>query len=173
VFSTKTLYLRPRRLLPALLVTLLILVGVEATFRAYDWFYDYEGWESPGLKQKMDGAEKVFQEHGRLDLVTLSTSIGRVWDVHQWEEATSGALVGYNFGFPDQRPERQYFLFKNYIYPKYKPKYVVYGVSAGDCNSNIHGMHPDRPKTGPFWNYRKIVALDAKSVRMRARSASW
>jgi hypothetical protein len=91
--------------------------------------------------------------------------------VHQWEEATSGTLVAYNFGYPDQRPERQYFLFKKYIFPRYHPKYVVYGLGAGDANSNIHGMHPDHPKTGPFWSYRNIVALDANSVFEKA--ASW
>lgn len=164
MFSTKTLYVRFSRFVPVLVITLSILLMVEVAFRVNNWFYDYEGWESPGLFKKMNEAEKLFDETGRIDLVTMSTSIGRVWDVHQWEEATSGSIVGYNFGYPDQRPERQYFLFKNYVYPNYHPKYVIYGIGAGDTNSNVHGMHPDRPKTGPFWTYRNILALDAKTV---------
>lgn len=168
MFSFKTLYVRFSRLLPTLLVTLGVLLLVEIAFRANNWFYDYDGWESPALQKKMVGADKLFEERGRIDLVTLSTSIGRVWDVNQWEEATSGAITAYNFGYPDQRPERQNFLFQKHIYPRFKPGYVIYGVGAGDCNSNKSGMHPERPKSGAFWSYRNITALDANSVFEKA-----
>lgn len=170
MFDFKTYYVRWGRLVPGLVFTLFFVMMVELAFRARDWFHDYDGWESPALQQKMQQAEKVFEENGRLDLVTLSTSIGRVWDVHQWEEATSGALVGYNFGYPDQRPERQYFLFKNHIWPRYKPKYVIYGLGAGDTNSNIHGMDPRRPRQGPFWTYRSINEMEAQTALEKAES---
>ncbi len=164
MFSFKTLQINLRRVIPTLLVTLGLLLLLEMRFRAGDWFYDYEGWESPGLMKKMEGAEKLFEEKGRIDLVTMSTSVGRIWDVRQWEEATSGSIVGYNFGFPDQRPERQFFLFKNHIYPKYHPTHVIYGINAGDVNGNINGMNPKNPQQGAFWTYRKIRALGNKTI---------
>lgn len=167
MFELKTLHLKTRHLLPALAVTFFVLLVFEAAFRAGDWFYDYGGWESPGLYKKMEKAREVFEEHGRIDLVTLSSSIGRVWDVNQWEEATGGSIVGYNFGYPDQRPERQYYLFKNHIYPNFKPSHVIYGVSAGDTNSNSRGMNPDHPRTGAFWTYRKVRAMGSKTLLER------
>src|SRR5690606_30779744 len=126
--------------------------------------YDYSGWESPGLEKKMEKARELFEEKGRLDLAVLSTSVGRVFDVHQWEEATSGSIVAYNFGFPDQRPERQNFLFQNYIHPQFKPTHVIYGISPPDTNSNARGMHPDHPKDGPFWTYRKVRDMGGGSL---------
>lgn len=164
MFDFKTLHLKVRHFVPVIVVVITVLLLVELAFRTADWFYDYEGWESPGLHKKMEKAQELYEEKGRIDLVTLSSSIGRVWDVNQWEEATSGSIVAYNFGFPDQRPERQYFLFKKHIYPNYKPSHVIYGVSAGDTNSNSRGMHPERRKTGPFWTYRRIRELDADTL---------
>jgi len=149
----------------ALVAAFLLLV--ELAFRKWDWFYDYEGWESPGLLQKMADAEDLFERKGRIDLVVLSTSVGRVWDLRQWEEATSGSLVAYNFGFPDQRPERQNFLFQKYIYPQFKPTHLIYGVAVTDLNSNGRGKHPDRPRDGPFWTYRNIKKMSAETPKAK------
>lgn len=164
MFERSTLQLQLRKLLPVMVTVPALLLLVEAGFRKGDWFHDYSGWESPGLAKKMLEAEKFFQQEGRLDLVVLSTSVGRTWDVRQWEEGTSGTIRAYNFGYPDQRPERQYFLFKNLIHPEYKPDYVIYGISIPDCNSNVRGMHPDNPRQGAFWTYRAVSALSAKTL---------
>ncbi len=168
MFSFDTLHISFRRIIPTLVITAGLLLALEVVFRAGNWFYTYEGWESPGLMKKMEQAEKLFQAEGRIDLVTMSTSVGRSWDVRQWEEATGGGIVAYNFGFPDQRPERQYFLFKNHIFPKYHPTHIIYGIGAGDVNSNIHGMKPDRPRQGPFWRNGRIRALAAKTLLEKA-----
>ncbi len=164
MFSFKTLHIQVRRFVPVLVLTAAFLLVLEITFRAGKWFNDYSGWESPGLEKKMEKARDLFEEKGRLDLVVLSTSVGRVFDVHQWEEATSGSMVAYNFGFPDQRPERQNFLFRNYIHPEFKPSHVVYGISPPDTNSNARGMHPERPREGPFWTYRKVRDIGAEGL---------
>jgi len=165
LFSLKTLRVRPRKILVVCTLVAAFLLLVELAFRKWDWFYDYEGWESPGLLQKMADAEKLSEEKGRIDLVVLSTSVGRVWDVRQWEEATSSRIVAYNFGFPDQRPERQNFLFQKYIYPKFQPTHLIYGVAVTDLNSNGRGKHPDRPRDGPFWTYRNIKEMRAESLK--------
>ena len=62
MFSLKTLHVKFRRFLPALLATAACLLAVELAFRHWQWQYDYDGWESPGLMKKMHDAEAQFAE---------------------------------------------------------------------------------------------------------------
>jgi len=163
VFSLKTLHVKFRRFLPALLARAACLLAVELAFRHWQWQYDYDGWESPGLMKKMHDAEAQFAREGSMDLVTLSSSVGRALDLTQWQDAAGNSFTAYNFCYAEQRPERQNFLFQNIIYPRYKPGHVIYALSLIDCNSNVRAMDPRKPRTGPFWQYRNIRSMAADS----------
>ncbi|MGI8905730.1 MAG: hypothetical protein ACR2IE_04480 [Candidatus Sumerlaeaceae bacterium] len=168
-FEWGTLDIRIKRLLPTIVVVALGLLALDFGFRRWQPFDYYGGWGSPNLRDKIEGIEKVKAWRGRVDVLTLSTSVGRPMDVRQWEEACAREISCYNFGFPDQRPERQRFMFEKYFWPKYHPKHVIYGVSPPDVSSGRRGMNPDHPRTGDFWQFSAVRRLAAQGPMQKLR----
>lgn len=171
MFSLDTLKLPLRAVIPGAIATALFLLLLEIGFRLLSPFNYYGGWENSGLQKKMDGLEQTFREKGRIDVLLLSTSVGRPIDVRQFEEATGGRIVCYNAGHPEQRPERQRFLFEKYYWPRFKPSHILYGVAPPDVNSGSRGMHPDAPQAGPFFEFEMIRRLRADSPMSKVRVA--
>lgn len=162
-FSTLRVSLRPAiKLIIAMAMLFLIL---EGAVRVWQPFPTYGGWENPDLYKKMEGARQTFEQEGRIDVLLLSTSIGRPIDVNLWEDASGNQLVCYNGGYPDARPQSQRFLFEHYYWPRFRPTHVVYCVTPGDLSSSARGMHPDRPRAEPFWRYHNIREMDPGGLK--------
>jgi hypothetical protein len=173
-FDFTTLQVQLRRLIPTAVVAVVGLVFIELAFRKWHPFELYGGWGSAVLQEKVDALDRIYKQNGAVDLITLSTSIGRPIDVRQFEEACCGQIQCYNFGFPEQRPERQRFMFENYFWPRYHIKNVIYGIAPPDVNSASRGMDPAHPRATDFWQYSAIKALTAETPlqKLRARIES-
>lgn len=135
IFSSETLRLDPRKLLPTILLTAVFFALVDTALRFSDPLKTYGGWENPYVEFKIDRARKIRDRHGRIDVMLFSSSIGLQTEVSLWQEACGGDVICYNAAIGGSRPQWSRFLFENVYYPETKPSHVIYCVSPRDVNT--------------------------------------
>ncbi|NLD61271.1 hypothetical protein GX645_02335 [Candidatus Sumerlaeota bacterium] len=152
-----------------LLLTAMIFYAIDFSVRQWNPIKSYLPWGVDNCQWKMDDLEAHYQKYGRIDLVTLGTSVGTGCDVGIWQRETKDQLICFNLCLPGFRAENIEFLFTHYIYPKYKPKYVLYIAQPrfmlGTEGTKAHQFVP------AFWKSSRVKQLLAKSFGEKIQSS--
>lgn len=112
-----------------------MLVMADTTARMLLPSVDFDGWENPGIQQKVDGARRWASSQGRADVLLLSSSLGQQVDTGLWNEAAGGQVLAYNAAVNGMSPVIADKLFREVYYPRLKPSVLVYCVCPRDVNA--------------------------------------
>lgn len=167
IFSSDTLHLRVRGLLPTLAIVLLAFVFIDTGVRITDPLKTYGGWENPWLQYKINSLKAMVREHGRVDVMLLSSSIGLETEVAVWQEACGNNVICYNAGMGGGHPQWNRFMFEKVYYPQAKPTHLVYCICPRDVN--MHGNPAQNYyHLGPLWESHNVRRLTATSFKDKA-----
>lgn len=128
-----------------------IYYAVDTAVRVLFPIKNYDPWGVEHLGKQLDNLDAHYKRHGRIDVLAMGSSIGFHLDVGAWQRETSDTLVCYNFTFPAAYAENLSFLFEKVIYPKYKPKHVVFLETPAQMLND-----PGTDDITPRWYHRGI-----------------
>jgi hypothetical protein len=170
ISSSKVMRVRWPVLIRLALVTLALLLAADLIWRFWRPVHTANGWLNRNLAGKMDGMIAKAGKSGKLDVVVLSTSVGKGVDVDRWELASGGELNCWNGAVPGLRPQQIYFLLRGVLLPKVEIKNIVHLVTPQDLSIRGGLQVWEHRKHGQFFDSWRMRAAAAETPTERIKS---